>query len=98
MAGGMNAVGDIYALDAVTGRQSTPNPRTMYLALLISAPAGTDTLAQIQAKELSATGYARASVTWAVTSSAGVQPAVEQNSTLINFGPFTASTGSGASP
>lgn len=83
MAGELSTVGAGIALDAATGR-ATQTARTTYLALLTAAPSDSTTNATMT--ELSATGYARQSVSWTAPSG---DPASTSNSGTITFGPFT---------
>ena len=84
MAGEMSTVGAGKALDAATGR-ATQTARTMYLALLTTAPTDASTMATMV--EVTAAGYARQTV--AFTAPSG-DPQVTSNTALLTFGPFTA--------
>lgn len=83
MPGEFSTFGANIALDAVTGR-ATQTARTTYLALLTAAPTDATTLATMT--ELSATGYARQTVTWTAPSG---DPSATSNSAQLTFGPFT---------
>ena len=84
MAGEMSTVGAGKALDACTGR-ATQTARTMYLALLSTAPTDATTMATMV--EITTAGYARQTV--AFTAPSG-DPQVSSNTALLTFGPFTA--------
>lgn len=85
MAGQPSTTGANIGLDAKTGR-ATQTARTTYLMLCTSAPVDGDNLAAVAAKELSATGYSRQSVTWSAPSG---DPASTNNTNLITFGPVS---------
>lgn len=83
MTGEASTAGANIGLDAMTGR-ATQTARTTYLVLLTSAPSDTTTLATMS--ELSATGYARQSVTWSAPAS---DPSESHNTNVTTFGAFS---------
>ncbi len=84
MAGEASTVGAGKALDAITGR-ATQTARTMYLALLSTAPTDATTLATMV--EVTTSGYSRQTVAFSVPSG---DPEVTSNTALLTFGPFLA--------
>ena len=93
MAGEFSDVGSSYALDAVSGR-ATVTTRTMYLALLRTAPTDTTTLSTMA--EYDATGYSRQTITFGTGAGAVGAPSLVSsvmttaNTSSMTFGPFTA--------
>lgn len=83
MPGSPTVAGAGYGLDAKTGR-ATITARTVYLALLTSAPTRDSTLATMA--ELSGAGYARQTATWSVPSGS---PRVTSTAAVITWGPFS---------
>lgn len=84
MSGQLSTAGANIALDAATGR-ATQTARTVYLALLTSAPSDSTTVASMV--ELTTAGYSRQAC--AFTAPTG-DPSLSSNSATITFGPFTA--------
>ncbi len=83
MTGQASTVGANNALDGMNGR-ATQTARTVYLALLTSAPSDTTTNATMS--ELSATGYSRQACAWGAPSG---DPSSAANTGTITFGPFS---------
>ncbi len=84
MAGEASTVGAGKALDAMTGR-ATQTARTMYLALLSTAPTDATTMATMV--EITTAGYARQTAAFNAPSG---DPQVTSNTALLTFGPFSA--------
>lgn len=84
MTGEASTFGAGRALDAINGR-ATATARTVYLALLTTAPTDSTTLGTMV--EVTTAGYARQSVTWGAPSG---DPEVAANTNALTFGPFSA--------
>ena len=93
MAGEFSDTGSSYALDAVSGR-NTVTARTMYLALLRTAPTDTTTLATMA--EYDAVGYSRQTIVFGSGTGTVAAPSLvstvmtSANTAVLTFGPFTA--------
>lgn len=83
MTGEASTAGANIALDAMAGR-ATQTARTVYVALLTSAPTDATTLGTMA--ELSATGYSRQAFTASAPSG---DPSETHNTNVITFGPFS---------
>lgn len=101
MSGNLTDTTDRAILNWITGTSLggwTP-PSTAYVALLTVDPSTTSAIPTdpqlSELTELAATGYTRQIATFTAATSPSQGTSQIQNSNLITFGPFTASTGSG---
>ena len=101
MSGNLTDTTDRAILNWITGTSLggwTP-PTTGYVALLTVDPSTTAAIPTdpqlSELTELTATGYSRQVVTWTASTSPTNGTSQIQNSNLVTFGPFTATSGSG---
>lgn len=101
MSGNLTDTTDRAILNWITGTSLggwTP-PTTGYVALLTVDPSTTAAIPTdpqlSELTELAATGYSRQVVTWTASTSPTNGTSQIQNSNLVTFGPFTATSGSG---
>lgn len=100
MSGSLTPVGAQYALDYVCGTMDTTliggaTARSVYLMLLTATPSNTSNMSTFT--EVSATGYARQSVSWSAAALNGAGIYQLSNTSAILFGPFTGVAGLGPS-